>query len=337
MERQDHLLATQSRAETRFNPTAAAIIYNTISIMATTINENYQIKYTNKWGTLLQQQTSRLEDYVSVARDLSGKVVFFDQFGVLDFEEKTTRVGKTILDEAPTLRRSMRPRVFTKAIGYDEFDAKQLGNMDVPVSKTIEGLRAAAGRRMDDVMITGFLGTNYVGEDGLQAVELGNAQTIAVNYVESGSAKDDNLTVAKLRATLQLLEENEAWHQDSSHFGDQLVLAATSSQIMSLLRETEVSSYDFNNIKALVEGKIDTFMGFKFVRTQRLPITSGSVRTCLAWVKSKAQFGFWDDFKVKLSVRDDMDEALQVRAKFSCSATRLQEEGFVKIMCKETK
>lgn len=303
--------------------------------MATTINENYQVKYTNKWGTLLQQQTSRLEGYVSVSRDLSGKVVFFDQFGVLDFEEKTTRVGKTILDEAPTLRRSMRPRVFTKAIGYDEFDSKQLGNLDVPVSKTIEGLRAAAGRRMDDVMISGFLGTNYVGEDGLQGVELGDHQTIAVNYVETGTAKDSNLTVAKLRATLQHLEESEAWHQDSPNFGDQLVLAATSSQIMSLLRETEVSSYDFNNIKALVEGKIDTFMGFKFVRTQRLPINTGGIRTCLAWVKSKAQFGFWDDFKVKLSVRDDMDEALQIRAKFSCGATRLQEEGFAKIMCKE--
>ena len=80
-------------------------------------------------------------------RDLSGKVVFLDQFGVLDFTEKTTRVGQTVLNEAPTTRRSMRPRTFTKAIGYDEFDATRLGDMDLPVSKTIEGLQAAAGRR----------------------------------------------------------------------------------------------------------------------------------------------------------------------------------------------
>ncbi len=78
---------------------------------------------------------------------------------------------------------------------------------------------------------------------------------------------------------------------------------------MNLLRETEVSSYDFNNVKALVEGKIDTFMGFKFIRTQRLPKTEEGVRSCLAWVKSKAQFGIWNDFKVKLSVPDDMEEA----------------------------
>lgn len=47
-----------------------------------------------KWGTLLQQHASRLDKYVSVMRDLSGKVVFLDQFGVLDFTEKTTRVGR---------------------------------------------------------------------------------------------------------------------------------------------------------------------------------------------------------------------------------------------------
>ncbi|MFR1410945.1 MAG: phage capsid protein [Akkermansia sp.] len=151
------------------------------TIMAVTITDNYQVKYTKKWGTLLQQHASRLDKYVSVMRDLSGKVVFLDQFGVLDFTEKTTRVGQTVLNEAPTTRRSMRPRTFTKAIGYDEFDATRLGDMDLPVSKTIVGLQAAAGRRMDDVMISGFLDTNYVGEDGMTAVPFKESQQIAVD------------------------------------------------------------------------------------------------------------------------------------------------------------
>ena len=206
--------------------------------MAVTISDNYQVKYTRKWGTLLQQHASRLDKYVSVMRDLSGKVVFLDQFGILDFTEKTTRVGQTVLNEAPTTRRSMRPRTFTKAIGYDEFDATRLGDMDLPVSKTIEGLQAAAGRRMDDVMISGFLDTNYVGEDGMTAVPFKESQQIAVDHVDSGTKSASNLTVAKLRAALQLFEENEAWNQDAPQFGDQLVIAVTSSQIMNLLRET---------------------------------------------------------------------------------------------------
>lgn len=300
-----------------------------------TITDNYQVKYTKKWSSMLQQHISRLEDYATVSKDLTGKVVFFDQFGILDFDEKTTRVGKTILGEAPTLRRSMRPRMFTKAIGYDEFDGKQMDSLDEPISKTIEGLRAAAARRMDDVMIEGFLGTNYVGEDGLTATTLSDSQTIAKNFVESGTATNSNLTVGKLRRALSILQKNEAWSQDAEKYGDSLVLAVTSAQINSLLRDPEVTSYDFNNVRALSEGKIDTFMGFKFIRTERLPKDETGVRSCLAWVKSKAQFGVWDDFKVKLSVRDDMDEALQIRARFACGATRLQEEGFVKINCVE--
>lgn len=302
--------------------------------MLATIPDTYHHKYTTKWGNVLQQQTSQLEKYATVAHHLSGSVVFFDQFGLVDFEEKTSRLSKTVLDEAPAIRRCMRPRMFTKAIGFDEFDATQMESMDEPICKALDSLRAAAGRRMDDVMISGFLGTNYVGEDGLDTIELPTSQTIGATYVETGTAVSSNLTVAKLRATLQKFHENEAWHEDSSKYEDQLCIAVTSSQIMSLLREEEVSSFEFNNIKALVEGQIDTFLGFKFVRTQRLPKV-GSIRTNLAWVKSKAQFGIWDDFRVKLSVRDDMDEALQMRARFACGATRLQEEGFVRILCDE--
>lgn len=305
--------------------------------MSTNITDNYQKKYTTKWENVLQQHTSLLEQYTTYSPKLNGSVVFFDQFGLIDFEEKTSRISKTILDEAPTERRCMRPRMFTKAIGFDEFDGTQMESLDEPLCKTLDNLRSAAARRMDDVMIQGFLGTNYTGEDGLNVVELSDNQTIKVDYVESGTAAATNLTVAKLRAALQKFQENEAWNDDARDAGDQLVIAVTSSQIMSLLREKEVTSYDFNNLKALVHGEIDTFMGFRFVRTQRLPKDANGKRINLAWVKSKAQFGLWDDFKVKISVRDDMDEALQVRARFACGATRLQEEAFTRILCDETK
>lgn len=305
--------------------------------MSTNITDTFQKKYTTKWGNVLQQHTSLLEKCTTFAPQLSGSVVFFDQFGLIDFEEKTSRISKTILDEAPTERRCMRPRMFTKAIGFDEFDGTQMESLDEPLCKTLDNLRSAASRRMDDVMIQGFLGTNYTGEDGLNAVELGDEQTIKADHVESGTAAASNLTVAKLRATMQKFQEKEAWNDDSRDAGDQLVIAVTSSQIMSLLREKEVTSYDFNNLKALVHGEIETFMGFRFIRTQRLPKDKNGNRINLAWVKSKAQYGLWDDYKVKISIRDDMDEALQVRARFACGATRLQEEGFMRILCDESK
>lgn len=298
------------------------------------IEQNYQIKYSEKWGSYLQQEASRLDKYVTMETGLTGKMVAFDQYGLLSFTEKTTRMGDTVLDEAPTTRRVMFPRIFSKAVGFDEFDAKKLANIDVPVSKTIEGLRSAAGRCMDKVMLDAFLGTSYVGENGTSAVVFPESQTIAVNYVDSGTATESNLTIDKLRQALTMLHQSEAWSEERRSYGDELVLACSGSQINALLKQPEVSSYDYNTVRALAEGKIDTFMGFRIIRTEQLPLEAG-VRSCLAWVKSRAQFGMWDDFKVKLSVRDDLDEALQIRAKFACGATRLQEEAFVKIQCAE--
>lgn len=298
------------------------------------IEQNYQVKYSEKWGSYLQQEASRLEKYVTVETGLTGKMVTFDQYGLLEFEEKTLRMQPTTPDNAPTTRRVMHPHIFTKAIGFDEFDAKKLGNIDVPVSKTIEGLRAAAGRKMDQVMISGFLGTCYSGEYGTTGILFSDKQVINTNYTESGTATDSNLTVAKLRKALSMLQKAEAWNEERRAYGDELVLACSASQISALLQEPEVSSFDYNTARALVEGKIDTFLGFRIIRTEQLPLIAGT-RTCLAWVKSKAQFGIWDDFRVKLSVRDDLDETLQIRAKFACGATRLQEEAFVKIQCAE--
>ena len=281
------------------------------------------------------KEASRLEKYVTVESGLSGKMVAFDQYGLLSFTEKTDRLQTTVLDEAPTTRRVIYPKIYTKAIGFDEFDAKQLANIDVPVSKTIEGLRAAAGRCMDKVMLDAFLGTCYVGENGTVAVPFDNNQIIDVDYTESGSASNSSLTLAKLRKALAMLQKAEAWNEERRAYGDELVLACSSSQIAALLREPEVGSFDYNTVRALVEGKIDSFLGFRIIRTEQLPVAENGQRPCLAWVKSKAQFGLWEDFKVKLTVRDDLDEALQVRAKFACGATRLQEEGFVKILCAE--
>ncbi len=299
------------------------------------IENNYQIKYSEKWGSYLQQEVSRLDKYVTVESGLTGKMAAFDQYGLLAFDEKTERMKSTSLSEAPTTRRVIHPKIFTKAVGFDEFDAKKLANIDVPVSKTIESLRAAAGRCMDKVMIDAFLGANYTGENGTIAVNLPESQIIEEDFVESGSAVESNLTVGKLRHALTILQRNEAWSDERRAYGDELVLACSSSQINSLLQQQEVSSFDYNAVRALAEGRLDTFLGFRIIRTEQLPVDSLGVRSCLAWVKSRAQFGIWDDFKVKLSVRDDLDETLQIRAKFACGATRLQEEGFVKILCAE--
>ena len=61
--------------------------------MANEIAANFQHKYDNMWTHLLQQKANRLRDFVTVKQS-SGKLEHFDQYGLLEFDQKTARSVK---------------------------------------------------------------------------------------------------------------------------------------------------------------------------------------------------------------------------------------------------
>lgn len=72
------------------------------------------------------------------------------------------------------------------------------------------------------------------------------------------------LTVEKLRAAKVLLDKAE-----QPKTGRCIIANAT--EIDNLLAETEVTSSDYNTVKTLVQGDLDTFLGFKFIQTELVP------------------------------------------------------------------
>jgi hypothetical protein len=84
-------------------------------------------------------------------------------------------------------------------------------------------------------------------------------------------------------------------------------------------------------VKALAAGQLDTFLGFKFIRTQRLNLNSGGDRACLAWRKSALCLALGQVPTVKITERADKSYATQVYYSMSIGATRMEEEGVVEI------
>ena len=150
------------------------------------------------------------------------------------------------------------------AVNFDE--RKEL-------SATIAG---ALGRRDDqlklDAMAAGtFSATPVQGTSGGQV-------TAAI-----GGA-DTNLNIAKLTAIAKFMDDNEVPSE-----GRHIVFSASGKA--ALLNTTQVTSSDYNNVKALVQGDVDTFMGFKFhligTRTEGgLAIDGNDVRSGYAWHES---------------------------------------------------
>lgn len=298
--------------------------------MASSIDTAFIQSYHNDFEVKFQQNGSRLMPYVTVRPQYS-KTDFYDRIGTVSFAEKTTRHAPTALEEAEHTRIAVSMRDYRNALPFDTEDKIRMGLRD-PRNAYAETQAKALGQKFDSVVIAAATGTTYTGETGGTA-ETYSATTygIAVNAVAPGNAPaNSNLTIEKL-----IQAKSKFGVQESVMDGEPLVCVVTQLQIDSLLRTTETTSADYNTVKALVSGAIDSFMGFKFVRTQLLSKTSNT-RTCLCFPKSGIVVGMADQRVTKIDQRPDLNYTWQVWTQGTFGATRTWREKVVSIDCDET-
>ena len=294
------------------------------------IPQYFTTEFTSNWEHLLQQKVSKLREFVSV-ESVRGKEKTFNQMASVEMTKITSRASDTTITDVALAKRWLRPFPYEHATLFDEWDAEYLGEVSLPQSETVSNHAMAYMRTCDKVVIDAALGTAYTGETGVTPTSLPAGQQIAVDYVETGTAANSGLTVAKLRQAAYLLTEAEV---DDS---DPRIIVVSAKQIQDLLRTTEVTSADFNSVKALVNGDIDTFMGFKFRRVSSalLPYNNSTgVRTCFAYVRSGIKLADAGR-KVHVDIRADKSHALQIRTVASLGATRMEEEKVVEIATDE--
>jgi hypothetical protein len=89
------------------------------------------------------------------------------------------------------------------------------------------------------------------------------------------------------------------------------------------------------SVTKLIEAK-DTFMGFNFIRTERLDTNSSSNRLVLAFAKSGIGLAVGSDIQTRISERADKNYATQVFLSMTIGATRIEDEKVVEIECTES-
>ena len=296
----------------------------------TQLPEHFQTDFGDNWTHLVQQKESRLEGKVRRVT-VKGKERTFSQLGQSKMRLITTRNGKTIPSNTSMAKRWLRPKGYDEVTYIDEFDDINLGELPTPESEHVQSHAMAAKRTMDTVLIAAMEGTADIGEEGTTPVDMPSTQKVAVDYVKSGSATNSGLTLAKILRTKKILDANEV-EMEGRYF------VVSSQQIYDLLNDVEeVKSSDYNNVKALVDGKITRFGGFDFVVTELLTLDSSTdVRTCIAYQQKGVVLGIGREKKVKISIRDDLNETIQIRTVMSIGATRLEEERVVLVYCDES-
>ena len=171
---------------------------------------------------------------------------------------------------------------------------------------------------VDDLIIAALGGTAYIGKTGTTT----QALTLTI------SAGGTGMTKAKCIQAKADLDKGEVEKTDR-------FMAHTASQLADLLNTTEVTSSDYNVVKALVQGEISTWLGFMWVHTERL-ILASTTRSCYAYHRMGLMLAIQKDIEGRVDERPDKNYAWQVYLKMCMGATRLEEARVVKIDCVET-
>ena len=168
-----------------------------------------------------------------------------------------------------------------------------------------------------DEIISAVTGTAYTGETGSTSTSFTSGNAIT----ESSTG---GLTLAKLRNAKQILDSNSV---DPS-IPRTIVVAPVA--VSDLLAVTQATSSDYASVKALVNGEIDTFMGFNFVVSNRLSKT-GNLRKTLVYAQDGMLLALGQDIVTRITERDDKGFATQVYCAQSVGATRMEEAKCVSI------
>lgn len=304
--------------------------------MSFQVTDAFVLQFTGNVQLLAQQMDSRLRGCV-IEQEIPAEGGYIEQIGQTAARKVQARHGDSPLMNTPHARRRIAPYDYDWGELTDKLDMVRM--LIDPTSAYAQAAAAAMSRAIDDEVLNAFFGVAYTGHTGSTSVTWpnGNSETtptlpaglqIAVGDTSYGNVSGNTgLTIGKLiKAKMTLL----AAEGDTT---EEHYIAVNGAQLGNLLATTEVTNSDYNSVKALVNGTIDTFMGFKFIHSERL-LTNGSGYTRVpAWRKSGMGLGIAKDMETMVDRRGDKRFAWYIYADESIGASRLEENKIVEIIC----
>ncbi len=176
----------------------------------------------------------------------------------------------------------------------------------------------------------------YTGEASTP-LDFKKTNVIPVNWVESGSTNETNLTLDKILVAITCMETRHAHRK-----GDKLCLAITPRQKLEMIRweEMQNQNYGFQSLKS---GHVNELLGVNILVTDMLPrVNVGTVanphwvRALPMWKQEDICFGVWQDTKCHVTPLDqDYIDVVQVLLTCGFGAGRKREESVLSILVDE--
>lgn len=302
--------------------------------MSTEITKAFVDQYKANVIHLAQQKVSKLWKYVQLKENIKGKATFFEQIGRSEMRDVVTRHADSPQMDTPHDRRKCT--MVTSDWGDLIDKADDIRVLIDPASAYTMSGAMAVGRRKDKHIIDAAVGNSYAGESGSTVIALPDAQQIAADNL--------GMTIKKIKTAKQLFDEAEIDEEGR-------IMLYSSQQFSDLLEDARFTSTDYNTVKALVDGQINTYLGFKWERIEArkgapsagaasgnnkhgLPYNATTdVTTCIAFSAMRIGLAIGEMETFRVTERADKRFSKYVYAEMDMGAIRTEEEGVVMIAC----
>lgn len=290
---------------------------------------------------LAQQMNARFAGKTRVESQ-NGKTRYYEQIGATSAVKVLSRHEDTPRIDTNHQRRATYLNQYVWSDLIDQLDRPEI--LIDPTSAYAQNAAMAFNRAKDDEVIAAATGTAYAdtgtGNGAVTAVAFPASQQIGVQDIAGNPTGGTNLglTLQKLVHAKSILSAAEYPE------GSKLYFAYRQKQLDNLLLNvTYFNDIHTAGVKALVGGDTQEFLGFEFIRSQRLG-SSGSdtvnsvtapITTCFGYVETGLLLAVGQDQTARVSERADKNYSTQVFVNMSIGATRMQELYVVSVACDE--
>jgi hypothetical protein len=299
----------------------------------------------------IQQEFSDLQDTCG-REELRGDPLYLDAYKKISLTTRAikqqygayTTGGDKLYSHTQTERRILKPSFFEFAEVFDPRHEKAWMRAVSPDSSYTRNVMAAFNRKKDETIalaydsavtlegekVTGTAAVNATTSE--KTIYLGDARLAAAGGVTTGGKLD----LGSLILASRLLNQE-------GHRGRRFA-AVHPLGLEMLLADTNITSADYNSIRLLMRGEIDSFMGFEWRISPEVPtITvqplSGSTTTdqetgygAYFYTEDAMVFGMTNDVRIRFDEIPSRGYALQAYHEFGVGAVRMDENAIVRVM-----
>lgn len=275
------------------------------------------VSFGNSVKLLAQQETSKLENTVTVQSGLKGRsAVAADFVGKFPTRQRTSRLEDTPFEDINRERRWYEYRMYGGAVPIDKLD--KLNTTYDPSDGLVRAAVATYKRDIDTEVMRAYFASNVVGEFRESTKNFDSGNIIAADNTASSPV------IYALEGALAKLKANDV---DVS--AEQIFCVVDSYAAKRLRSEGIYINSDYQDGHVLTGSKLTPYAGINFVEYENVPTyKNGSDKTVHKlplYCKSAVALGKWQDIFTDISQRKDKSYAWQVYVDYAMGATRLEE------------